>query len=1012
MVIINEETNQDSQPWKFIYQNMRGLVSENSRRKIDYFNEFVEENKIIILNFTETWLTDTVQDEAKISGFNEYRGDRKDCKQGGTAIYLNTEIEGFLISSFSQNKCEMVAIRIPSLNLVNIVTYRPPHTKINDFNPLIVKIREILNSLERPDPTIVWTGDFNFPFVEWKECDSGGSIWDFNTKMNACADEREQFRNIMNLASNFNLIQLISEPTRGNNTLDLIFTNEIDLFSSCEISHSALSDHFLIEMSTSIKTDKKDKKENNNEKDGLRKLNFYSDKINWEEIIKELSNIDWQNLLKDTNTHESTMILNKIINEICLKYIPLKRKHNGKKKIPKIRKQLIGRLKMLRRTKRKSYSKEKIDYIMEKIVETEQKLIENRRKERLEKEKSIIENVPRNPKLLFAYAKKENNRKRELGPFKKDGDFIHNDDEICSMLVDEYKKQFTEKSQDTDSELAQEIMNTNEEDLINIIFKESDLEDAINILKENSAPGPDEIPAIFMKITSKELAKPMAIILKKSIERCEIPDIYKMAHITPIHKGGKKCKYKPENYRPVSLTSHIMKVYERIIAKNIIKHLTKNQLFNENQHGFVPGKSTQTQLLLYYKDIFESLKEGIRIDTVFLDFARAFDKVNHEILMKKIVKHKIKGKVAMWLKEFLYNRKFRVVANNVKSKEEEVTSGVPQGTVLAALLFIIMISDIDENIRESIVRCFADDTRNSKRIEKEEDIITMQKDLDTIYEWSNTNKMKFNIEKFEQISHGEIIGVPNEPYKNPEGDDIVSDSTIKDLGVICNNNLKFKEHIEEIVMKSKIMSGLLLRTFITREEGPMLQLFNSYIRSRLEYCSIVWSPTLQGDINKIERIQKSFTSKIEGMENKNYHQRLKALNLYSLERRRECYLIINAWEQIEGKRENILNLSTRRTGRCRKIILDVIRWSIRGKKLRKAVRTQIHNSTTSKMSRLFNILPAKLANIEGVTTDTFKHHLDKWLQTIPDEPRIDNYSKMVEKESNSLLHQVATRAAW
>ena len=104
-------------------------------------------------------------------------------------------------------------------------------------------------------------------------------------------------------------------------------------------------------------------------------------------------------------------------------------------------------------------------------------------------------------------------------------------------------------------------------------------------------------------------------------------------------------------------------------------------------------------------------------------------------------------------------------------------------------------------------------------------------------------------------------------------------------------------------MRSKIMTSLLLKTFITREKGPMLQLFNSYIRSRLEYYSIVWSPTLQGDINKIERIQKSFTSRIAGMENKNYHQRLKALNLYSLERRRERYLIINAWEQIEGKRE-------------------------------------------------------------------------------------------------------------
>ena len=125
------------------------------------------------------------------------------------------------------------------------------------------------------------------------------------------------------------------------------------------------------------------------------------------------------------------------------------------------------------------------------------------------------------------------------------------------------------------------------------------------------------------------------IILRKSIDEGEIPAIYKVAHITPIHKGGKKSKLKPENYRPVSLTSHIMKIYERIIIKNIINHLAKNQLFNKNQHGFVPGKSTQTQLLLYYEDIYESMLESVRFDTVFLDFARAFDKVNHEILMEK-----------------------------------------------------------------------------------------------------------------------------------------------------------------------------------------------------------------------------------------------------------------------------------------------------------------------------------------------------------------------------------------
>ena len=177
----------------------------------------------------------------------------------------------------------------------------------------------------------------------------------------------------------------------------------------------------------------------------------------------------------------------------------------------------------------------------------------------------------------------------------------------------------------------------------------------------------------------------------------------------------------------------------------------------------------------------------------------------------------------------------------------------------------------------------------------------MQEGLNAIYEWANNNKMKFNTDKFEYISHGEMDGVPNEAYKNPEGISIVSDDTVRDLGVICNNNLLFKEHIDNIVMKSKVMSGIILRTFTTRERNVMLQLYSTYIRSRLEYCSIVWSPSLQGDINKVERIQKSFTARIEGMENKNYHKILKELKMYSLERRRECYMIIYAWEQIEGR---------------------------------------------------------------------------------------------------------------
>ncbi|CAL4247912.1 unnamed protein product, partial [Meganyctiphanes norvegica] len=138
--------------------------------------------------------------------------------------------------------------------------------------------------------------------------------------------------------------------------------------------------------------------------------------------------------------------------------------------------------------------------------------------------------------------------------------------------------------------------------------------------------------------------------------------------------GGSK--QKPEQYSPICLTSHVMTFFERVIKKRIIKHLIEKQSFNDGQHGIVHGRSTQTQLLSHYNEIYNALMERKRLDTIFLDFAKAFDKVDHEILLEKVRKHKISGKLEIWVREFLRNRKFREVANGCMSEEENVLSGV------------------------------------------------------------------------------------------------------------------------------------------------------------------------------------------------------------------------------------------------------------------------------------------------------------------------------------------------
>ena len=174
---------------------------------------------------------------------------------------------------------------------------------------------------------------------------------------------------------------------------------------------------------------------------------------------------------------------------------------------------------------------------------------------------------------------------------------------------------------------------------------------------------------------------------------------------------------------------------------------------------------------------------------------------------------------------------------------------MPQGTVLASIFFIIMISDIDENLKNSIVRLFADDTRVSAKIRTKEDMELLQRDLDAVYRWADENVMEFNENKFEKMSHGKKGDIEEGIYRTRSGKEIKPKKTVKDLGVWTGEDASFEEHIEYLVQTSKIRTGMLLRVLKTRKSKLMIKMFNSYVRSRLEYCSLVWNPWKKEDID-------------------------------------------------------------------------------------------------------------------------------------------------------------------
>ena len=283
------------------------------------------------------------------------------------------------------------------------------------------------------------------------------------------------------------------------------------------------------------------------------------------------------------------------------------------------------------------------------------------------------------------------------------------------------------------------------------------------------------------------------------------------------------------------------------------------------------------------------------IDRIYLDFSKTFDKVDFGILFHKMKDMGITGKLGIWFYHFLVNRTQFVRLPGGSSTDSHVISGVPQGTVLGPLLFLILMSDIDEGIVNSKIISFADDTRLYNSVSEVEDCDVLQSDLNTIYKWTDANNMAFNSNKFkyvcftpsESVSHSNVT-----VYLCPKMNLIDKVENIKDLGITMSSNCNFNQHINNVYKQCSHLSGWILRTVISRDSLTLLTLFKCIVLSRLDYGSQLWSPHQIKSINKIEQVQRSFTRFITGMRPLSYDERLKSLHLYSVQRRFERYIVV------------------------------------------------------------------------------------------------------------------------
>ena len=336
---------------------------------------------------------------------------------------------------------------------------------------------------------------------------------------------------------------------------------------------------------------------------------------------------------------------------------------------------------------------------------------------------------------------------------------------------------------------------------------------------------------------------------------------------------------------------------ERIIKNSLVEHLTRNKIINDTQHGFMKGKSCLTNLLDFLEAVYEKLDRGKAVDIIYLDFAKAFDKVPHMRLAAKLEACGIGGNVLRWNKNWLFNRRQKVGVRGQYSGWVEVISGVPQGSVLGPLLFLIYINDIDEGIISKISK-FADDTKLCKEVEGEEGARILQEDLRKLYQWSLDWQMLFNVEKCKVMQ----VGRNNKEFKYEiGGKTLQAVEEERDLGVIIHRSMKVSRQCAEAAKKGNRILGMIKRTIVSRDKEIILKLYKTLVRPHLEYCIQAWNPHLRQDIELLEKVQHRATKMIKGYQGLSYEERLTKCGPTTLEKRRVRGDLIETYKLMTGK---------------------------------------------------------------------------------------------------------------
>lgn len=822
------------EPLTFYYQNVRGL-----RTKIADFRSVVLLVKHDILCLTETWLSSDVGDAELIpNDYSAYRADRDlrlsgKCRGGGVAVCVSNKTHHQLLSSFSGHYIEEIAVLIwtqPSPLIVYCV-YIPPRTPVEAFESHLLRLEELY--LAHPDYNLLICGDYNLPSVKWtSNSDSRGTIA-------SILGESQQARAVVDTYSWCGLVQYNEVKNHQGTMLDLVFCNRPLTLDACTSPLTRVDDYHPPLLSSL---------------DFLRLIDvvdesqYYRDFRNatYASIVDYLESMDW-GLMHGMSIDEAAGFLNDVINISVDAYVPWRRRVVST--FPSWFSSDLTTAIFKKKSAHKRY-KQSGNYSDYQDFAGWR----NRCKELLGRDKAnhinrLENNIVQSPRDFYRYfGERRPGRQSFVRNVSYNGNDSHSALEAAELFGSYFASTFCHPRESMPGYAAGGFMG------INDVTEEKVLKMLLDLDPRKSA-GADHIAPTFVKSAAIGLVVPLTIIFNKSLKSGTVPSTWKITNVIPIFKKGDKRDV--SNYRPISIQSVFPKLLDRFVSGELM-HLVRSKI-NIHQHGFFPTRSINTNLFNFVTYIYDAFERGLVVDAIYADFAKAFDTVDHSILLRKLGDFDLPSGLLAWIRGFLVGRRQQVIIDTCLSSLCEVTSGVPQGSHMGPLLFLLFINDIGINFTGRYL-LYADDLKLFSVVADDDDLLRLQGDIDALVDWCEINNLRLNVQKCSYIRFQRSrIRAPKLFNYNITGTPLSRLDCVTDLGVIFTHDMTPLLHLENVSGRALQMLGFIRRSSMdVINVRCLVLLYVCFVRSIMEFAIIIWFPYYSKHVEMLERVQKVF----------------------------------------------------------------------------------------------------------------------------------------------------------